>query len=101
MMGNVNWITPEQQEAEALDVWRASTVVSRFQARAALREAGLRDQVETIIADPNTSPIIVDAWNDAQEFRRMSPTIQALAGELGLDDEAVDQLFKQAAQIEA
>lgn len=86
---------------EQLQDWRESAVVSRFQARAALRQAGLRDQVEAIIDDPATDPLVADAWTDAQEFRRMSPTILALAGQLGLTESEVDDLFRQAALIEA
>jgi len=86
---------------EQLQDWRDSAVVSRFQARAALRQAGLRSQVETIIEDPATDPLVVDAWHDAQEFRRMSPTILALADQLGLTETETDDLFHQASLIEA
>lgn len=86
---------------EQLQDWRESAVVSRFQARAALRQAGLRSQVETIIEDPATDPLVVDAWHAAQEFRRMSPTILALADQLGLNETEVDDLFHQASLIEA
>lgn len=80
---------------------RAAMRVTRFQARAVLRQMGLRDQVDAIMADPDTDPLTVDAWHDAQEFRRLSPTIIALAGKLNLTDEQVDEMFQQAAQIEA
>jgi len=91
----------EEVAARALAKRRAAMVVSRFQARAVLRQMGLRDQVETIMADPATDPLIVDAWTDASEFRRTSPTIAELAGQLGLTDEDVDTMFEQAAEIEA
>lgn len=85
------------------DIWqiRAAMSVTRFQARAILRRMGLRDQVEAIMADPETDPLTIDAWNDAQEFRRLSPTIIALADRLKLTDEQVDDMFQQAAQIDA
>jgi len=86
---------------EQLQDWRESAVVSRFQARAALRQAGLRSQVEAIMDDPATDPLVIDAWADAQEFRRMSPTILALTGQLGLTETEVDDLFRQASLIEA
>jgi len=44
---------------------------------------------------------VVDAWTDAQEFRRMSPTILALSDQLNLTEPEVDDLFRQAATIEA
>lgn len=100
-MNNVQWVTPEEQATKSLQSWRNAAVVSRFQARAALRQAGLRDQIETIIADPDTDPLVVDAWADAQSFRRMSPTVLALADALGLAETEIDDLFRQADTIEA
>lgn len=76
-------------------------VVSRFQARAALHQAGLLAQVQTIMEDPETDTMTVLAWQDATEFRRSSPTVAGLAGLLSLDDAAVDDLFRTAAAIEA
>lgn len=75
--------------------------VSKFQAKAALRGAGLLDQVEQMMADPAADPLAVLAWTDAQEFRRSSPTVAAMAGALGLDAAALDALFTTAAGIEA
>lgn len=76
-------------------------VVSRFQARAALHLAGLLDQVEALMADPQTDPLARLAWTDAQEFRRTSPTLVAMASALSLTDAQLDQLFITAAGIEA
>lgn len=89
------------QQAERLRQQRESMVVSRFQARAVLRQMGLREQVDAIMAAPDADPLALDAWQDAQEFRRLSPTIIALADKLNLSDGQVDDMFKQAAQIEA
>jgi hypothetical protein len=75
--------------------------VSRFQARAALYHAGLLDQVETLMSDPATDMLAKLAWADAQEFKRSSPTIAAFSQQIGLTDEQIDELFKQAAQIDA
>lgn len=80
---------------------REGMVVSRFQARAVLRQMGMREQVEAIMADPSTDPLVVDAWNDAGEFERQSPTIAALAHHLGLTDAEIDEMFEQAASITA
>lgn len=84
-----------------LQDWREATVVSRFQARAALRQAGLRGQIEAIMDDPATDPLVVDAWADAQEFKRMSPTVLSLASALELTAAQVDELFRNALTIEA
>ncbi|SDF90262.1 hypothetical protein PUH89_04045 [Rhodobacter capsulatus] len=78
---------------------RAAMVCSRFQARAALHLAGLLDAAEAAVVGADR--ITQLAWSDAQTFRRESPTIAALAVALGLDDLAVDDLFRQAATIEA
>lgn len=84
-----------------LDKKRRGMVVSRFQARAALRQMGLRSQVDDIMADPETDPLVLDAWQDATEFRRTSPTVAAMADALELSPEQVDELFETAADIEA
>lgn len=75
--------------------------VTRFQARAALMQAGLLDDVEALMANPATPAIQRLAWADAQEFRRSSPTVAAMAAALGLSSAQVDALFEQAAGIEA
>lgn len=76
-------------------------VVSRFQARMALRNAGLYDSVEALMQDPSTPIIAVEAWNNAQEFHRDSPTIALMAQALGLTETDVDNLFIEAATIKA
>lgn len=75
--------------------------VSRFQARAALMQAGLLEQVETLMADPATPALARLAWTDAQEFRRTSPTVLAMAQAMQLDEAAIDALFIAAAGIDA
>lgn len=76
-------------------------VVSRFQARAALHLAGLLTAVEALMADPATDMLARLAWTDAQEFRRTSPTLLAMASALSLTDAQLDALFITAAGIEA
>lgn len=75
--------------------------VTRFQARAALLGAGLLDAVESMMANPATPAIARLAWSDALEFKRSSPTVQAMANALGLSEVQIDALFTQAAGIEA
>ena len=87
--------TPE----EALASERASMRASRFQARAALHIAGLLPQIEAAVA--GADPIVQIAWADAAEWRRDSPALTALASAVGLDDDAIDQLFRNAMQIAA
>lgn len=76
-------------------------VVSRFQARAALHLAGMLESVEAMMAAQDTPMLAKLAWQDAQEFKRTSPTITAMAGALGLTDAQVDALFTTAAGIDA
>lgn len=69
--------------------------------RVALHLAGLLDQVEALMADPQTDTLARLAWTDAQEFRRTSPTLLAMATALNLTDAQLDQLVVTAAGIEA
>lgn len=78
----------------------AQTTITRFQARAALIQAGLLDAVEAAVAGAN-DPLVQLAWAEVIEFPRSSPTIAALADILGLTADRVDQLFITAAQISA
>lgn len=74
-------------------------VVSRFQARAALFQAGILPAVEAAVA--SADPLTQMAWADAVEFRRDSAAIASIAAALGLDTSAVDTLFRAAADISA
>lgn len=80
---------------------RQEMVVSRFQAKAALENVGLLEQVQQFMNDPETPLITRLAWEDAMEFRRLSPTIVALSNEFGLTEEELDNLFEMAKTIEA
>jgi hypothetical protein len=73
--------------------------VSRFQALAALHNAGHLQNAEAIITGAGVVTQL--AWNNAQEFKRNSPTVLAIGGALGMDNAALDALFIDAAQIEA
>ena len=98
--GEWSYVAPAApSEAELLTAERAGMVVSRFQARAALLQAGLLAQAEAAVASADAMTQI--AWADAVEFRRNSPTIATLAGVLQLSPEDLDTLFRTAATIEA
>lgn len=89
---------------DPLELEREAMKVSRLQARAALLQAGLLDQVERAInggmfGGGTQDALLKMAWNEAAEFNRTSPTIAAVAALLGLTDEAVDDLFRSAAAI--
>ena len=73
--------------------------VTRAQAKLALLDAGLLDDVEQAIAgmsgdDARRASI---EWNERTSFERQSPFLQQMAGLVGLDDAALDALFVDAA----
>lgn len=74
--------------------------VSRFQAKEALRQAGLLDQADAAVAASNNATL-QNAWANANTFKRSSPGINALAPAIGLDDAGLDALFTAAAGIVA
>lgn len=106
---NGEWVegeTAEQQEAreqkeaeeerERLDAMTAS----RFQAKAALDDAGLLDQVEDYMAGEDVPRRVKLAWQEAS-FRRGSNMVNQIGTELGLSESEIDNLFIAAQRIEA
>ena len=77
------------------------TLVSSFQARAALYQMGLLDDVEALMASPSADPLAKLAWSNATEFRRNSPTVESMKPLLGLTDAQLDDLFRFASTIYA
>lgn len=75
-------------------------VVSRFQARMALRNADLFEAAGNAVYESRDA-LLIEAWESAVEYRRLSPSIMKLGAALGLDDAAIDDLFRQAATITA
>lgn len=94
-------IPPDPQPQIDLINFRFSLACSPFQGRMALSNANYLNQVEAIINDPNTPKETKIAWEYAIEWKRMSPMIVNLASTLGMTDEEVDQLFRDAQQITA
>lgn len=77
------------------------TVVEMRQARLALLGAGLLDTVESAIAGmtgPEGRAAQIE-WEYALTLRRDHPLTAALAGSLGLSEQALDALFTQAATL--
>ena len=77
------------------------TSVNRFQARAALYQAGYLDQVNQMMAAESTPMMAKLAWQDAQEFYRDSALVQSMGGALSLSSTQLDDLFRLAATIVA
>lgn len=80
---------------------RQGMVLSRFQARAVLRIHGYREQVDQMMQSPDADPLTADAWADASEFKRLSPTILDMMQKLGISDDEADAMFEEGAAIEA
>lgn len=76
-------------------------LVTRFQARMALRNAGLFDAAVSLMEQPDTPLSVIEAWDSAQEFRRDSENVQSMAVALGLNGSELDELFIAAAEIQA
>ena len=78
--------------------------VSRLQAKAALLQMGLLDQVEALMAGMDAMTQL--AWREAISFDRSSPLLNALAPYLSwpdgtaLSESDIDQLFRLAQMIE-
>lgn len=77
------------------------TSVSRFQALAALMQAGLLDDVTAWANAPTTDPLYKLAFDTATEFSISSPTMTAGAAALGWSGAQLQALFDAAAQIQA
>lgn len=89
----------EYVDPPSIPVRLVPSFVSRFQALAALLQAGLLADVEAYMALPETDPFIVLAWKEAQEFRRESPIVSGLAQVLSLSETQLDDLFCFAGTI--
>lgn len=83
-------------------------VASMFQAREALRRTpaagggNLLDAVNAHIeAKREEQPTLALAWEYATEVERDGVFVNALAGDFGLDDATLDELFRHAATIHA
>ena len=73
--------------------------VTRFQARAALLQAGLLDEVESLVFAAGADRMLQLAY-EAATFKRHSQFVQAMAQQLDLSERQLDGLFIAAAQIE-
>lgn len=91
---NGAWTASLPSIAEKRAIWS----VSRFQARQALRNAGLFDAAEAAVLGSGDD-LLIAAWSEAQIFERTSPAIISMASALGLSATQVDDLFAAASVI--
>ena len=75
--------------------------VTRFQALAVLAAGGYLGTIRTYINTLDVNNIQRLAWENAVEWERTSPTLNALAAMLNLTDTQVDDLFIAASNISA
>jgi response regulator RpfG family c-di-GMP phosphodiesterase len=68
---------------------------------AVLAAGGYLDTVRTHIATLDQNNVQRLAWENATDWERTSPTLNALAQMLGLTDTEVDDLFVAASQVSA
>lgn len=89
--------TPAEQ-AERLATWRANASCTPLQGKIELNNEGLLTEAEQIVAasDKNTQL----AWANAITWLRTSPMIESLGAQMGLTPNDLDNLFRQAQQIQ-
>jgi hypothetical protein len=75
--------------------------VTRFQALATLAAGGWLDTVHVYIDALPRSNVQRLAFENATDWERTSPTVNAIAAMLGLSDAQVDDLFIAASQVSA
>ena len=98
-MNELDQAPVETHEEWALRKKREAMMVSRFQAKAALHQAGLLEQVEAFVS--GSDDILVKlAWQEAQ-FHRTSQTVADIGHAIGMTDAQMDDLFAAAGQIQA
>lgn len=90
--------TPAETEASKPPV---PTAVTNFQARAALLTAGLFDRVNDALLAMPANSTARQAWEYANELTRNGTLVNSMAETLGLTAAQLDDLFRQAATIEA
>ena len=76
--------------------------VTRRQARQALLIAGHLSSVQFAIdsiPDALQRGMVQIEWDDSQMFERQRPTLISLASAIGMDSQAIDDLFIQAAKL--
>lgn len=93
----LNWVAAGNapEPAAILDL-AVPDFVSRYQARAALLNAGLLEQVEAHFATLPDSSLDRLAWQEAPTVQRHSAALLSAANALGLTSEQVDNFFIQA-----
>jgi hypothetical protein len=72
--------------------------ISAFQAKAALAQAGLLDDIETYMTT-EADVLTKLRWQEAPTFRRNNTALMQIAADIGITEEQLDQLFEIGKQI--
>lgn len=102
MPSSVDGVWYEQWVLEPAPPAPVPQSVSMRQARLALLQAGLLDQVDEAIAaieDPTARREAEITWNYSTDVERDAPLVEQLAASFGLTPEQVDDLFRTAATL--
>lgn len=91
--------TPEQTPPPPPS--RVPLYVTRFQALAALLQAGLLGDIAAYMSLETTDSFTRLAWQEVQVFKRDSPLVSAIGSLFGLTQVQIDDLFIFASTIEA
>lgn len=67
------------------------------QIRFVLNQANLREQVESMVAQ--SDQYTKDWWEWSNEFKYDHPILQAMASQLGLSSEQVEQMFREGSLL--
>ena len=87
----------ETHEEWSLRKRRESMKVTRFQAKAAMIQAGLLDDIQVAI-DASEDPLVALAWSEAG-FERLSPFVAQMQAAIELTDSQLDELFDAAGGV--
>lgn len=82
---------PQQPVPEVVTPWQIRKAINATQ--------GMREQVEALLASPQTPIDVKDGWVVATEWRRDDAVLLAMVGQLGMNDAEIDALFRLAATL--
>ena len=87
----------ESHEEWALRKRREAMKVTSFQAKAAMMQAGLLDDIQEVIG-ASEDPMVALAWSEAG-FERLSPFVMQMQVAIGMTDDQLDDLFDAAGGV--
>lgn len=91
-------LADQPSESEMLDQWRKSFKTDLYKLKITLENRGELDAIETLVSQQAKQVQL--AWANTPRVRRDSPTVASLATAMGYTDEVLDEIFKQADQVQ-